>query len=57
MDFAMKFKHIVSYLRNLGEAMEEKEVVRQFLRVTPTTNLIILLSPWSSIVNLIRRVM
>ena len=27
VDFAMKFMHIVSDLRNLGEAMEEKEVV------------------------------
>ena len=35
VDFAMKFTHIVSDLRNLGEAMEEKEVVRQFLRVMP----------------------
>ena len=33
--FAMKFTHIVSDLRNLGEAMEEKEVVRRFLRATP----------------------
>ena len=35
VDFEMKFMHIVSDLRNLGEAMEEKEVVRQFLRATP----------------------
>ena len=35
VDFVMKFMHIVSDLRNLGEAMEEKEVVRRFLRVTP----------------------
>ena len=27
VDFPMKFTHIVSDLRNLGEAMEEKEVV------------------------------
>ena len=31
VDFAMKFTHIVSELRNLGEKMEEKEVVRRFL--------------------------
>ena len=36
MDFGMKFMHIVSYLQNLEEEMEEKEVVRRFLRVTPT---------------------
>ena len=35
VDFAMKFTHIISDLRNLGEAMEEKEVVRRFLRATP----------------------
>ena len=35
MDFAMKFTHIISDLRNLGEVMEEKEVVRRFLRATP----------------------
>ena len=35
MDFAMKFTHIVSDLRNLGEAMEKKEVVRRILRATP----------------------
>ena len=34
MDFGMKFMHIISYLQNLGEAMEEKEVVRRYLRVT-----------------------
>ena len=34
VDFVMKFTHIVSDLRNLGEAMEEKEVVRRFLRET-----------------------
>ena len=33
-DFAMKYTHIVSDLRNLSEAMEEKEVVRRFLRAT-----------------------
>ena len=31
VDFAMKFTHIVSDLRNLGEMMEEKEVVLRFL--------------------------
>ena len=36
VDFAMKFTHIVSDLWNLGETMEEKEVVHRFLRVTPT---------------------
>ena len=30
----MKFTHIVSDLRNLGEAMEEKEVVGKFVRAT-----------------------
>ena len=30
-DFVMKFTHIVSDLRNLGETIEEKEVVRRFL--------------------------
>ena len=35
VDFAMKFSNIISDLRNLGETMEEKEVVRRFLRVTP----------------------
>lgn len=34
VDFAMKFIHIVSDLRNLGEVMEEKDVVCQFLRAT-----------------------
>ena len=34
MDFTMKFMHIVSDLRNLGETMEEKEIVRRFLRAT-----------------------
>ena len=36
MDFATKFTHIVSELRNLGETMDEKDVVRRFLRVTPS---------------------
>ena len=35
MDFVMKFTHIISDLRNLGETMEKKEVVRRFLRATP----------------------
>ena len=35
VDFTMKFMHIVSDLWNLGEAMEEKKVVRRFLRATP----------------------
>ena len=35
VDFAMKFTHFVSDLRNLGEVMEEKEVVQRFLRATP----------------------
>ena len=35
VDFAMKFTHIVPDLRNLGEAMDEKEVVQRFLRATP----------------------
>ena len=35
VDFAMKFTHIISDLRNLGEAMEEKEVVQRFLRAMP----------------------
>ena len=34
MDFAMKFTYVISNLQNLGEAREEKEVVRRFLRVT-----------------------
>ena len=36
VDFVMKFTHIVSDLQNLGEMMEEKEVVRRFIRVTPS---------------------
>ena len=35
VDFAIKFKHIISDLRNLGEKMEEKEAMRRFLRATP----------------------
>ena len=35
VDFAMKFTHIVSDRRNLGEAMEENEVMRRFLRAMP----------------------
>ena len=35
IDFAMKFMHIVSNLRNLGETMEEKEAMHRFLRATP----------------------
>ena len=35
VDFAMKFTQIISDRRYLGEAMEEKEVVRRFLRATP----------------------
>ena len=36
VDFATKFTHIVSDLRNLGETMDEKDVVRHFLRATPS---------------------
>ena len=36
VDFAMKFTHIVSDLKNSGEMMDEKEVVRRFLRATPS---------------------
>ena len=36
VDFAKKFTHIVSDLRNLGETMDEKDVVRRFLKVTPS---------------------
>ena len=36
VDFAMKFTHIVFDLQNLGEMMDEKEVVRRFLRATPS---------------------
>ena len=36
VDFAMKFTHIFSDLRNLGEMMDEKEVVRRFVRATPS---------------------
>ena len=35
VNFMMKFTHIISDLRNLGEAMEDKEVMRRFLRATP----------------------
>ena len=35
VDFAMEFTHIVSDLRNLGEAMDEKEVVRRIMRAMP----------------------
>ena len=35
VDSAMKFTQVVSDLRNWGAAMEEKEVVRRFLRATP----------------------
>ena len=31
VDFAMKFMLIISKLRNLGEEMDEKDVVRRFL--------------------------
>ena len=31
VDFAMKFTHLVFDLQNLGEVMEEKEVIRRFL--------------------------
>ncbi|XP_078440657.1 uncharacterized protein LOC144710697 [Wolffia australiana] len=34
--FSMKFTRIVSDLRNLGEAMAEKDVVRRFLRAMPS---------------------
>lgn len=36
VDFMMKFTRIVSELWNLGETMEEREVVWHFLRVTPS---------------------
>ena len=35
-DFAMKFMLIISELRNLGEEIDEKEVVRRFLWATPS---------------------
>ena len=35
VDFTMRFTHIVSDLRNLGEAMEDKEDVCRFVRATP----------------------
>ena len=36
VDFGTKFTHILSDLRNLGETMDEKDVVRRFLRATPS---------------------
>ena len=36
VDFAMKFMHVVSDLKNLGEMMDEKEVVQKFVRTTPS---------------------
>ena len=36
VDFAMKFTLIISNFQNLGEEMNEKDVVRQFLRATPS---------------------
>ena len=36
VDFATKFTQIVSNLRNLGETMEERDVVMRFLRATPS---------------------
>ena len=36
MDFATKFTQIVSDLRNLGETMDERDVVRRFLRAMPS---------------------
>lgn len=36
VDFATKFTKIISKLCNLREQMEEKEVVRRFLRATPS---------------------
>ena len=36
VDFAMKFTHIIYDLQNLGEMMDEKEVVNRFLRATPS---------------------
>ncbi|XP_078447122.1 uncharacterized protein LOC144716003 [Wolffia australiana] len=44
VDFAMKFTHVVSELRSLGEVLEEKDVVRRFLRATPSKFDIITLS-------------
>ena len=35
-DFAMKFTLIISELQNLGEEMDEKDVMRRFLRATPS---------------------
>ena len=36
VDFVMTFTHIVSDLQNLGEMMDEKDIVRRFLRATPS---------------------
>lgn len=36
MDFTMKFTQILFELQNLGENLEELEVVRRFLRATPS---------------------
>ena len=36
VDFVTKFMHIVSDLRNLGETMDEKDVVMRFLKATPS---------------------
>ena len=35
-DFTMKFTLIISELRHLGEEIDEKEVMRRFLRATPS---------------------
>ena len=35
MDFAMKFMHIVSDLKNLRDMMDERKMVRRLLRATP----------------------
>ena len=34
MDFVTKFTHIVSDMQNLGEMMDEKDMVRRFMRAT-----------------------
>ena len=36
VDFTMKFTLIISELQNLGEEMDEKDIMRQFLRATPS---------------------
>ena len=36
VDFATKFTHIISNLQNLGETMDEKDIVKHFLRATPS---------------------